>query len=267
MSLVIALLIAAVGVLWYSLNTAETFANRSRTDIALGKYEILRDRSASPEKFLEAAKAKDYDIIIFSKEQTLALGEKIKELFPDGNADSRRFTIGIEDVMPNDLAKLFNDEMFSNLEISGSYCGVIIDFDSVPGASVTVSPCAPSYSGSIIVEQAAKKFSDELLSQILHNRNFNNEQKSEKPCRIGSIVFRIFLFSFLSASVRSPFKRLHGSFRLFFGFFTHALKRTDIPHHIQQERKAHHRRADDYQRVRQRRSNIIEHNMCNHQRV
>ena len=90
MSLVIALLIAAVGVLWYSLNTAETFANRSRTDIALGKYEILRDRSASPEKFLEAAKAKDYDIIIFSKEQTLALGEKIKELFPDGNADSRR---------------------------------------------------------------------------------------------------------------------------------------------------------------------------------
>ena len=41
MSLVIALLIAAVGVLWYSLNTAETFANRSRTDIALGKYEIL----------------------------------------------------------------------------------------------------------------------------------------------------------------------------------------------------------------------------------
>ena len=66
-----------------------------------------------------------------------ALGEKIKELFPDGNADSRRFTIGIEDVMPNDLAKLFNDEMFSNLEISGSYCGVIIDFDSVPGASVT----------------------------------------------------------------------------------------------------------------------------------
>ena len=67
MSLVIALLIAAVGVLWYSLNTAETFANRSRTDIALGKYEILRDRSASPEKFLEAAKAKDYDIIMNSK--------------------------------------------------------------------------------------------------------------------------------------------------------------------------------------------------------
>lgn len=178
MSLVIALLIAAVGVLWYSLNTAETFANRSRTDIALGKYEILRDRSASPEKFLEAAKAKDYDIIIFSKEQTLALGEKIKELFPDGNADSRRFTIGIEDVMPNDLAKLFNDEMFSNLEISGSYCGVIIDFDSVPGASVTVSPCAPSYSGSIIVEQVAKKFSDELLSQILHNRNFEDSPEA-----------------------------------------------------------------------------------------
>lgn len=178
MSLVIALLIAAVGVLWYSLNTAETFANRSRTDIALGKYEILRDRSASPEKFLEAAKAKDYDIIIFSKEQTLALGEKIKELFPDGNADSRRFTIGIEDVMPNDLAKLFNDEMFSNLEISGSYCGVIIDFDSVPGASMTVSPCAPSYSGSIIVEQVAKKFSDELLSQILHNRNFEDSPEA-----------------------------------------------------------------------------------------
>lgn len=178
MSLVIALLIAAVGVLWYSLNTAETFANRSRTDIALGKYAILRDRSASPEKFLEAAKAKDYDIIIFSKEQTLALGEKIKELFPDGNADSRRFTIGIEDVMPNDLAKLFNDEMFSNLEISGSYCSVIIDFDSVPGASVTVSPCAPSYSGSIIVEQAAKKFSDELLSQILHNRNFEDSPEA-----------------------------------------------------------------------------------------
>lgn len=82
MSLVIALLIAAVGVLWYSLNTAETFANRSRTDIALGKYEILRDRSASPEKFLEAAKAKDYDIIIFSKEQTLALGEKSKSCSP-----------------------------------------------------------------------------------------------------------------------------------------------------------------------------------------
>lgn len=178
MSLVIALLIAAVGVLWYSLNTAETFANRSRTDIALGKYEILLDRSASPEKFLEAAKAKDYDIIIFSKEQTLALGEKIKELFPDGNADSRRFTIGIEDVMPNDLTKLFNDEMFSNLEISGSYCGVIIDFDSVPGASVTVSPCAPSYSGSIIVEQVAKKFSDELLSQILHNRNFEDSPEA-----------------------------------------------------------------------------------------
>lgn len=178
MSLVIALLIAAVGVLWYSLNTAETFANRSRTDIALGKYEILRDRSASPEKFLEAAKAKDYDIIIFSKEQTLALGEKIKELFPDGNADSRRFTIGIEDVMPNDLAKLFNDEMFSNLEISGSYCGVIIDFDSVPGASMTVSPYAPSYSGSIIVEQVAKKFSDELLSQILHNRNFEGSPEA-----------------------------------------------------------------------------------------
>ena len=189
MSLVIALLIAAVGVLWYSLNTAETFANRSRTDIALGKYEILRDRSASPEKFLEACLPalrayvtgegiKDYDIIIFSKEQTLALGEKIKELFPDGNADSRRFTIGIEDVMPNDLAKLFNDEMFSNLEISGSYCGVIIDFDSVPGASVTVSPCAPSYSGSIIVEQAAKKFSDELLSQILHNRNFEDSPEA-----------------------------------------------------------------------------------------
>lgn len=178
MSLVIALLIAAVGVLWYSLNTAETFANRSRTDIALGKYEILLDRSASPEKFLEAAKAKDYDIIIFSKEQTLALGEKIKELFPDGNADSRRFTIGIEDVMPNDLTKLFNDEMFSNLEISGSYCGVIIDFDSVPGASMTVSPCAPSYSGSIIVEQVAKKFSDELLSQILHNRNFENSPEA-----------------------------------------------------------------------------------------
>ena len=178
MSLVIALLIAAVGVLWYSLNTAETFANRSRTDIALGKYEILRDRNASPEKFLEAAKAKDYDIIIFSKEQTLALGEKIKELFPDGNADSRRFTIGIEDVMPNDLAKLFNDEMFSNLEISGSYCGVIIDFDSVPGASMTVSPCAPSYSGSIIVEQVAKKFSDELLSQILHNRNFEDSPEA-----------------------------------------------------------------------------------------
>ena len=178
MSLVIALLIAAVGVLWYSLNTAETFANRSRTDIALGKYEILRDRSASPEKFLEAAKAKDYDIIIFSKEQTLALGEKIKELFPDGNADSRRFTIGIEDVMPNDLAKLFNDEMFSNLEISGSYCGVIIDFDSVPGASMTVSPYAPSYSGSIIVEQVAKKFSDELLSQILHNRNFEDSPEA-----------------------------------------------------------------------------------------
>lgn len=178
MSLVIALLIAAVGVLWYSLNTAETFANRSRTDIALGKYEILLDRSASPEKFLEAAKAKDYDIIIFSKEQTLALGEKIKELFPDGNADSRRFTIGIEDVMPNDLAKLFNDEMFSNLEISGSYCGVIIDFDSVPGASMTVSPYAPSYSGSIIVEQVAKKFSDELLSQILHNRNFEDSPEA-----------------------------------------------------------------------------------------
>lgn len=178
MSLVIALLIAAVGVLWYSLNTAETFANRSRTDIALGKYEILRDRSASPEKFLEAAKAKDYDIIIFSKEQTLALGEKIKELFPDGNADSRRFTIGIEDVMPDDLAKLFNDEMFSNLEISGSYCGVIIDFDSVPGASMTVSPYAPSYSGSIIVEQVAKKFSDELLSQILHNRNFEDSPEA-----------------------------------------------------------------------------------------
>ncbi len=178
MSLVIALLIAAVGVLWYSLNTAETFANRSRTDIALGKYEILRDRSASPEKFLEAAKAKDYDIIIFSKEQTLALGEKIKELFPDGNADSRRFTIGIEDVMPNDLAKLFNDETFSNLEISGSYCGVIIDFDSVPGASMTVSPYAPSYSGSIIVEQVAKKFSDELLSQILHNRNFEDSPEA-----------------------------------------------------------------------------------------
>ena len=178
MSLVIALLIAAVGVLWYSLNPAETFANRSRTDIALGKYEILRDRSASPEKFLEAAKAKDYDIIIFSKEQTLALGEKIKELFPDGNADSRRFTIGIEDVMPNDLAKLFNDEMFSNLEISGSYCGVIIDFDSVPGASMTVSPYAPSYSGSIIVEQVAKKFSDELLSQILHNRNFEDSPEA-----------------------------------------------------------------------------------------
>lgn len=178
MSLVIALLIAAVGVLWYSLNTAETFANRSRTDITLGKYEILRDRSASPEKFLEAAKAKDYDIIIFSKEQTLALGEKIKELFPDGNADSRRFTIGIEDVMPNDLTKLFNDEMFSNLEISGSYCGVIIDFDSVPGASMTVSPCAPSYSGSIIVEQVAKKFSDELLSQILHNRNFEDSPEA-----------------------------------------------------------------------------------------
>lgn len=178
MSLVIALLIAAVGVLWYSLNTAETFANRSRTDIALGKYEILRDRSASPEKFLEAAKAKDYDIIIFSKEQTLALGEKIKELFPDGIADSRRFTIGIEDVMPNDLAKLFNDEMFSNLEISGSYCGVIIDFDSVPGASMTVSPYAPSYSGSIIVEQVAKKFSDELLSQILHNRNFEDSPEA-----------------------------------------------------------------------------------------
>ena len=178
MSLVIALLIAAVGVLWYSLNTAETFANRSRTDIALGKYEILRDRSASPEKFLEAAKAKDYDIIIFSKEQTLALGEKIKELFPDGNADSRRFTIGIEDVMPNDLAKLFNDEMFSNLEISGSYCGVIIDFDSVPGASMTVSPYAPSYSGSIIVEQVAKKFSDELLSHILHNRNFEDSPEA-----------------------------------------------------------------------------------------
>lgn len=178
MSLVIALLIAAVGVLWYSLNTAETFANRSRTDIALGKYEILRDRNASPEKFLEAAKAKDYDIIIFSKEQTLALGEKIKELFPDGNADSRRFTIGIEDVMPNDLAKLFNDEMFSNLEISGSYCGVIIDFDSVPGASMTVSPYAPSYSGSIIVEQVAKKFSDELLSQILHNRNFEDSPEA-----------------------------------------------------------------------------------------
>lgn len=178
MSLVIALLIAAVGVLWYSLNTAETFANRSRTDIALGKYEILLDRSASPEKFLEAAKAKDYDIIIFSKEQTLALGEKIKELFPDGNADSRRFTIGIEDVMPNDLTKLFNDEMFSNLEISGSYCGVIIDFDSVPGASMTVSPYAPSYSGSIIVEQVAKKFSDELLSQILHNRNFEDSPEA-----------------------------------------------------------------------------------------
>lgn len=178
MSLVIALLIAAVGVLWYSLNTAETFANRSRTDIALGKYEILLDRSASPEKFLEAAKAKDYDIIIFSKEQTLALGEKIKELFPDGNADSRRFTIGIEDVMPNDLTKLFNDEMFSNLEISGSYCGVIIDFDSVPGASMAVSPCAPSYSGSIIVEQVAKKFSDELLSQILHNRNFEDSPEA-----------------------------------------------------------------------------------------
>ena len=93
MSLVIALLIAAVGVLWYSLNTAETFANRSRTDIALGKYEILLDRSASPEKFLEAAKAKDYDIIIFSKEQTLALGEKIKELFPDGNADDTHLCI------------------------------------------------------------------------------------------------------------------------------------------------------------------------------
>lgn len=178
MSLVIALLIAAVGVLWYSLNTAETFANRSRTDIALGKYEILLDRSASPEKFLEAAKAKDYDIIIFSKEQTLALGEKIKELFPDGNADSRRFTIGIEDVMPDDLTKLFNDEMFSNLEISGSYCGVIIDFDSVPGASMTVSPYAPSYSGSIIVEQVAKKFSDELLSQILHNRNFEDSPEA-----------------------------------------------------------------------------------------
>lgn len=178
MSLVIALLIAAVGVLWYSLNTAETFATRSRTDIALGKYEILRDRSASPEKFLEAAKAKDYDIIIFSKEQTLALGEKIKELFPDGNADSRRFTIGIEDVMPNDLAKLFNDEMFSNLEISGLYCGVIIDFGSAPGASMTVSPCAPSYSGSIIVEQAAKNFSDELLSQILHNRNFEGSPEA-----------------------------------------------------------------------------------------
>ncbi|HRM26102.1 MAG TPA: hypothetical protein PKZ81_07685, partial [Clostridia bacterium] len=68
------------------------------------------------------------------------------------DADSRRFTIGIEDVMPDDLAKLFNDEMFSNLEISGLYCGVIIDFDSAPGASMTVSPCAPSYSGSIIVE-------------------------------------------------------------------------------------------------------------------
>ena len=91
MSLVIALLIAAVGVLWYSLNTAETFANRSRTDIALGKYEILRDRSASPEKFLEAAKAKDYDIIIFSKEQTLALGEKNQRAVPRRQCRQQEF--------------------------------------------------------------------------------------------------------------------------------------------------------------------------------
>lgn len=68
--------------------------------------------------------------------------------------------------------------MFSNLEISGLYCGVIIDFGSAPGASMTVSPCAPSYSGSIIVEQAAKKFSDELLSQILHNRNFEGSPEA-----------------------------------------------------------------------------------------
>ena len=107
-----------------------------------------------------------------------ALGEKIKELFPDGNADSRRFTIGNEEEMPNALAELFNDDMFSYLEISGSYCGVSIDVDSVPGASVTVSPCAPSYSGSIIVEQAAKKFWYELLSQILHNRNFENSPEA-----------------------------------------------------------------------------------------
>ena len=90
MSLVIALLIAAVGVLWYSLNTAETFANRSRTDIALGKYEILRDRSASPEKFLEAAKAKDYDIIIFSKEQTLALGEMLCRMTLQSSSTMKR---------------------------------------------------------------------------------------------------------------------------------------------------------------------------------
>ena len=43
---------------------------------------------------------------------------------------------------------------------------------------MTVSPCAPSYSGSIIVEQAAKKFSDELLSQILHNRNFEDSPEA-----------------------------------------------------------------------------------------
>ena len=55
---------------------------------------------------------------------------------------------------------------------------MIIDFDSVPGASMTVSPYAPSYSGSIIVEQAAKKFSDELLSQILHNRNFEDSPEA-----------------------------------------------------------------------------------------
>ena len=166
MSLVIALLIAAVGVLWYSLNTAETFANRSRTDIALGKYEILRDRSASPEKFLEAAKAKDYDIIIFSKEQTLALGEKIKELFPDGNADSRRFTIGIEDVMPNDLAKLFNDEMFSNLEISK-------DVTTALGI-VTYNP---RYASSVV-----KKLLESAIANAENNNGLSRENLYVAEC-------------------------------------------------------------------------------------
>ena len=82
---------------------------------------------------------------------------------------------------PFDHSMIFSGEarpIFIASNVNGSYCGVIIDFDSVPGASVTVSPCAPSYSGSIIVEQAAKKFSDELLSQILHNRNFEDSPEA-----------------------------------------------------------------------------------------
>ncbi len=58
------------------------------------------------------------------------------------------------------------------------------DIDSMNGRKVAIKKgssserVVKSFPGSIIVEQAAKKFSDELLSQILHNRNFEDSPEA-----------------------------------------------------------------------------------------
>lgn len=181
MSVVIALLIAAVCMLLHSLNVAKAFASYNRNDIALGKYEILRDSNAAPQVFLQTAKAKDYDIIIFSEEQTLALGEKIKELFPNGNANNRRFTIGIEGVTPDKLATLFNDDSLLTFEFSRTevYHGMIFDFYSEPAPSSAISPCTSDDSGDFIVKRISQECFDKLLTDIVQSWDFENTPGSK----------------------------------------------------------------------------------------